>query len=143
MSPKGPHGWILSLLLLVTVACLVQHCEGSAYQGFLKRHLDNPKSDFGNSNNYCYQMMRRKGLRCQRGNTFIHTSEALLKSLVCTSRGRVLQGNVTSKTMFPLTICKIKRRLRKLWCRYKGKTAIKRIRVTCDKGLPVHFISHV
>nr|XP_056719011.1 ribonuclease-like [Euleptes europaea] len=142
MSPKGPRGGTLCLLLLAMAACLLPRCEASAYQGFLKRHLDNPKSNLGNSNDYCNQMMTRKGLKCQRGNTFIHTSEEQLKS-ICNSRGQILQGNQTSKTLFPITICRRRRGIRRLLCRYKGKSRIKKIRVTCEKGLPVHFISYV
>ncbi|XP_054851497.1 ribonuclease-like [Eublepharis macularius] len=142
MSLKGPHPGILYLLLLGMAACLMVHGQSAGFEGFLKRHVENPKSDFGNDNNYCYQMMRRRGLNCQRSNTFIHANQEQLKS-ICSSRGQILHGNQISKTLFPITICKLKRRLRRLVCRYKGKSKIRRIRVTCEKGLPVHYISSV
>ncbi|XP_015273520.1 PREDICTED: angiogenin-like [Gekko japonicus] len=140
VSPGGPSGHTLCLLLLATAACLWLPCQGTAYKSFLKRHLDNPKTNFGSNHEYCDQMMRRRGMKCQQKNTFIHATEEQLKS-ICNSRGQVMDGNTLSKALFPITTCKLRRFLRKVLCRYKGKSKIRRIRVTCEKGLPVHFIS--
>ncbi|KAJ6651892.1 hypothetical protein lerEdw1_015948 [Lerista edwardsae] len=141
MSPKGPHRQIL-LLLFVTTAFLLSWSEGTSYQDFLKRHKDNPKSNFEDDKTYCTQMMQRRGLKCQRSNTFIHASDEQLTS-ICNSRGQILDGNQTSKILFPITICTLRRGFKGVFCRYKGKSKIKRIRVTCEKGFPVHFITDV
>ncbi|XP_060110933.1 ribonuclease-like [Heteronotia binoei] len=140
----SPSGYTLCLLLLVAAVWLwLPCCEGKDYRGFLKRHQDNPKSNYGGNNNYCYNMMRRKGLKCAGSNTFIHASEEQLKS-ICNSRGQILKGITTSKTLFAITVCQRRRRgLRWRLCRYKGKSKIRRIRVICKKGLPVRYISYL
>ncbi|XP_061446805.1 ribonuclease-like [Rhineura floridana] len=141
MSPKGLGPQALLLLFVLTVATLCPNSEATTYGDFLKRHLDNPKSDFQNDNTYCNLMMSRRNLNCQRGNTFIHASEQQLIS-ICNSRGKVLEGNQTSKTLFPITICTLSKGPRRVFCRYNGKSKIRKIRVTCEKGLPVHYITH-
>ncbi|KAL8176484.1 UNVERIFIED_CONTAM: hypothetical protein K2H54_035477 [Gekko kuhli] len=141
MSPRGPSGHTLCLLLLATAACLWLPCQGTAYRGFLKRHQDDPKTNFGSNHEYCDQMMRRRHMKCQKRNIFVHASEEQLKS-ICNSRGQTMNGNTVSKALFPITICKLRRFLRKVRCTYRGKSKIKRIRVTCEKGFPVHYISY-
>ncbi|XP_034992162.1 ribonuclease-like [Zootoca vivipara] len=141
MSPRSPHPQALLLLLVLMVTTLLPWSQATSFGDFLKRHQDNPKSDLQSDSTYCNLMMQRRHLNCQRGNTFIHASEQQLTS-ICNSRGKILDGNQTSKTLFPITICTRGKGLRRVFCRYKGKSKIKRIRVTCKEGLPVHYISH-
>ncbi|XP_015273521.1 PREDICTED: ribonuclease-like [Gekko japonicus] len=140
VSPGGPSGHTLCLLLLATAACLWLPCQGTTYRTFLTKHVDNPKMNFGSNSHYCKQMMSRRGMACQRKNTFIHTTEEQLKS-ICNSRGQIMDGNTRSKILFPITTCRRRRFLGKLLCRYKGESKITRIRVTCKEGLPVRYIS--
>uniref|UniRef100_A0A803SVH8 Ribonuclease A-domain domain-containing protein n=2 Tax=Anolis carolinensis TaxID=28377 RepID=A0A803SVH8_ANOCA len=129
------------LLSFLVATALFQGSEGTSYSDFLKRHLDNPKSDYQNDETYCNLMMSRRNLNCQQGNTFIHAIEQQLVD-ICNSTGKVLDGNQTSKTLFPITVCTLQNGSNKLSCKYKGETKIKKIRVTCQKGLPVHYIAH-
>ncbi|XP_053120220.1 ribonuclease-like [Hemicordylus capensis] len=142
MSPKGPGCQILLFLLFIPAALLMPPSEGTSYQDFLRRHLDNPKTDFQDDSTYCNLMMQSRGLSCQTSNTFIHASTQQLTS-ICSSRGKILEGNQSSKTLFPITICARKKRLAVVRCRYNGKSKIRRIRVTCERGLPVHYITHL
>ncbi|XP_062993959.1 ribonuclease-like [Elgaria multicarinata webbii] len=167
MSPKGlrPQAFLLLLFLMATT--LLPRSEGtssgdtklprsegtvsdepqlpgsqdSSFREFLKRHLDSPKSDYQNDHTYCNLMMSRRNLNCQRGNTFIHSSERQLTA-ICNSAKRNLDGNQTSRTLFPITICRLAEGRKGLYCRYTGKSEIKKIRVTCKNGLPVHYIAH-
>nr|XP_060639017.1 ribonuclease-like [Anolis sagrei ordinatus] len=143
-APKAPVMSLKVCLLLafLMATTLFPGSKGTPYSDFLKRYLDNPKSDFRNDETYCNQMMRRRNLNCQQGNTFIHTVEQHLIS-ICTCRGEVLNGKQTSKTLFPITVCTLKKGPREQPCSYKGEIKIRKIQVTCQKGLPVQYIAHV
>uniref|UniRef100_A0ABM5GQ55 Ribonuclease-like n=1 Tax=Pogona vitticeps TaxID=103695 RepID=A0ABM5GQ55_9SAUR len=142
MYPRGPGPQALLLLLFLMATTVFPQNEGTAYSDFLKRHQDNPKSDFEDDRTYCNLMMHRRNLNCQRSNTFIHASKWHLSS-ICNSRGKNLDGNQNSKTLFPITICILEKGSRGRLCHYSGESKISRIRVTCSRGLPVHYIAHV
>ncbi|XP_060110930.1 ribonuclease-like 3 [Heteronotia binoei] len=113
------------------------------FRHFLSKHQDNPKSYYGDDNNYCNNMMPRKGLRCQRRNTFIHATERQLRS-ICNRGGQIQNGITTSRDIFSITTCKRKRRgWFRRQCRYNGKSKTRKIRVFCRKGKPVRFLSHL
>ncbi|XP_063159154.1 ribonuclease-like [Candoia aspera] len=141
MVLKGYCFWALLLLLFLPAASFFPCRNASSYEDFVRRHIDYPKTDLQNDHNYCNRMMRRKGLKCQWSNTFIHASRERLTA-ICTSRGKKLDGNQTSKSLFPITICIKSNQRRTIFCKYKGKSKIRKIRVTCSRGLPVHYITH-
>ncbi|KAK9397728.1 ribonuclease-like [Crotalus adamanteus] len=133
--------WALFLLLCLPATSFFVCSEVSSYRHFFRRHVDNPKTDLQNDHNYCNRMMRHKGLKCQRSNTFIHASSKQLIA-ICSSGGKKLDGNQTSKTLFPITICIKSNHRRTIFCKYQGRSEIRKIRVTCSKGLPIHYITH-
>ncbi|XP_060110932.1 ribonuclease-like [Heteronotia binoei] len=134
----SPSGYTLCLLLLVAAVWLwLPCCEGKDYPGFLRRHQDYPKSNYGNDKKYCNKMMPRKGLMCRRRNAFIHATEQQLRS-ICNPGGQIQNGITTSRAIFSITTCKRKKR-----CRYKGESKTRRIQVICKNGLPVRYISHL
>ncbi|KAL8176485.1 UNVERIFIED_CONTAM: hypothetical protein K2H54_035479 [Gekko kuhli] len=139
MPPKHPRGQALCPLLLVAAACpWLACCVGTGYDEFLKRHVDYPKSHFGDDSAYCEEMMQGRGLLCWRGNTFLHASQYELLSL-CSSRGHLAAEMEKSPVPFPITICSRTGRKPHTSCSYKGESLTKEIFVTCLKGLPVHF----
>ncbi|XP_060110934.1 ribonuclease-like [Heteronotia binoei] len=133
MSPKGQ-----TLCLLLTVACPWLPCEAIEYVEFLKRHLDYPKSTFGNDNAYCEAMMHDRGMLCWQSNTFVHASEYEVQSL-CSSRGHLVAELERSSIPFPITVCSRRGKKPQGACSYEGKSLTKEIWVTCLKGLPVYF----
>ncbi|XP_054850128.1 ribonuclease-like [Eublepharis macularius] len=138
MSPKSSHHWTFCLLLLVTTTFLPLICEGTEYDEFLRRHVDYPKSDFGNDNDYCKEMMHIRGMLCWRSNTFLHINDYDLQTL-CSSSGYLVAEMRSSPIPFSVTICSRKGRKAHTSCTYKGKSIVKKIWVTCVKGLPIHL----
>ncbi|XP_060110931.1 ribonuclease-like [Heteronotia binoei] len=140
----SPSGYTLCLLLLVAAVWLwLPCCEGKRFRRFLRKHQDYPKSNYGDDNNYCNNVMPLKGMRCRRRNTFIHATQQQLR-FICSPEGQIQNGITTSRAIFSITTCKRKRRgWFRRQCRYKGKSKTRKIQVLCRKGRPVRFLSHL
>uniref|UniRef100_A0A803YER9 Ribonuclease A-domain domain-containing protein n=1 Tax=Meleagris gallopavo TaxID=9103 RepID=A0A803YER9_MELGA len=105
---------------------------------FLRKHVDFPRTQSPNNNQYCDVMMMRRGMsssgRCKDLNTFVHTDP---QNVVQVCRNQPDRAIRTTRQRFPVTVCKLIRR--KPSCRYRGTQRNHRVQVGCLRGLPVHL----
>uniref|UniRef100_A0A8C8RWK4 Ribonuclease n=1 Tax=Pelusios castaneus TaxID=367368 RepID=A0A8C8RWK4_9SAUR len=144
MALQGPHPVLLLLLVVVLLPAGLalgrRETRHEKFQ-FLRQHVDNPKTRARDDRTYCNMMMQRRGMAtpCKRTNTFVHAPATQLQA-ICGPAGRGIGRNLhDSNTHYRLTTCWLAGASTRPPCNYRGGRSIRRIRVACVRGLPVHY----
>lgn len=139
----------ISCLLVVSLAfllgtLLVLPSQGQTWAAFKNKHVDN-NSQYPplNPNLYCENQMRFRRMtnpRCKPHNTFINAPDYLVQK-ICQNIGS--PASITSRFSFNLVDCKQTGGSPPYRCNYQGIPQTRRVRVTCENFVPVHFVSIV
>ncbi|XP_067404301.1 ribonuclease-like [Emydura macquarii macquarii] len=140
MAWRGPH----PMLLLILLATWLALARGETRFGkFQRQHVAPPRTRDESDRVYCNRMMQNRGMtssKCKPTNTFIHVDDVKNITDVCGSGGTPAYGNLRdSNARFALTICKLRGGSQTTSCDYNGNTSTQRIRIACERGLPVHY----
>ncbi|XP_065421637.1 ribonuclease-like isoform X2 [Chrysemys picta bellii] len=137
----GPLLFLTLNLLAAGLAQLIRPPD--SYRKFVSEHVDFPKTRPPSGQSYCDHMMRRLSQKihmCKLTHTYIHAPASQLRA-ICTTGGRCNQYNeCDSNAAYPLTTCQVRSPPRPPSCVYRGIPQTRRIRVACNRGLPVRFI---
>ncbi|TFJ97002.1 protein furry-like protein [Platysternon megacephalum] len=144
MAPRGPCPFLFltPILLAAGLAQIIRPAD--SYQKFVSEHVDFPKTRPPSGQSYCDHMMRRLSQNtgvCKLTHTFIHAPTSQLRAICTSGGGRCNQYNgCDSIAAYPLTTCLVRSPPRPPSCVYRGIPQTRRIRVACNRGLPVRFL---
>uniref|UniRef100_A0A8C3P9Q5 Ribonuclease A-domain domain-containing protein n=2 Tax=Chrysemys picta bellii TaxID=8478 RepID=A0A8C3P9Q5_CHRPI len=141
---RGPRPvLLLSHILLSGSLGLIGERDG--YTQFKRQHIDYPKTNAPDNQNYCNYMMKKRNInkdapKCKRINTFIHACEQEIQAICCCERISNNSNIYQSTAIFNLTICQLNSTNGHRPCTYEKQEKTSKIRVACnEEHLPVHF----
>ncbi|KAI5630418.1 ribonuclease-like 3 precursor [Silurus asotus] len=129
-------------LVLLLVMCSALLTEAQSWKDFKNKHI------FGKmTKNACTKVMNQKKLpgsgpyvnSCKERNTFIKATDQQVKA-VCTGAGKPVGGKLYKSNLpFSVVTCTGNPNQRYPKCEYKGNEDTRKITITCENKLPVHY----
>ncbi|XP_070818321.1 ribonuclease-like 3 [Chaetodon trifascialis] len=136
---------VCSLLVLLSAAVLSENADiKSRYKKFIHQHIYENMTA-----NMCDNVMREKEIyvkktnKCKKINTFILDNIKPVRA-VCENQGEPDGDMTKSRRRFHIVVCTLKNRKAKYpKCHYNGTKLHKKIKIKCEKGLPVHYDGNI
>ncbi|XP_053216154.1 ribonuclease pancreatic-like [Podarcis raffonei] len=142
-SSKVSCSLLVHLAILLGLL-LVRSGEGQSREAFVWKHIDYPKSyPTSHPDTYCTLMMMQRGMTryvCKETSTFINDFPISVVQ-VCRGRGTPSSNYFDSTDTFDMVLCRYTGGPPPYNCRYSGKPAHLRIRVTCTGNHPTHYVT--
>ncbi|XP_029437353.1 angiogenin-like [Rhinatrema bivittatum] len=133
----------LASLLLLFLLTLISPATSQNYREFKRKHLDSRTTAQWWDGNYCSALIKERNIRgpwgrCKPVNVFIHGKEQAMQ-ILCPSRENKTR---ISRESYPLTKCQHQAEWPRshFHCNYRAKSGVRKIKIQCTAGRPVHFI---
>ncbi|KAB5522697.1 hypothetical protein PHYPO_G00162460 [Pangasianodon hypophthalmus] len=129
-------------LVLLLVICASLPAEAQTWRDFKWKHIDSRMVE-----NNCEKVMNRMKLpqpnanpnNCKEVNSFIRATDKLVID-VCTGAGRSVGGKLYESDLpFSVVTCTGNSNQRYPNCKYRGNRSMRKITLTCENDLPVHY----